>query len=183
MRLETAFLWSRHAFCYAISGMDIPPIRRVNPTNQPPDEVPRVYSAPRRFGIGTLLVVATACGVLIWLLQLLGTPPSAIISIGVFLAVVAAMQVGFGPDPRLASQCAGVVCTVGWFFYYVISRQLFDCAIMCSLPVIIGLGVAAGYCGGALVAGLFMTMEHAGKYFWRNTTSSEEPDSVWDRED
>ena len=169
--------------------MEPPPVRAVlvKPPSQP-REAQRVYSAPRRFGIGTMLWVATACGVLIWVLQLFDTPAPVIIAISIFLAVVAGMQAVFQESPRWASIITGEICVVGCFGYFMVvalldSRGGPGACILCSLPVVMGFGLVAGYCGGAVVAGFFMVMENAGNYFAERRKPKEEPVSVWDRED
>ena len=169
--------------------MKPPPIRVFPPGTKPPVQEPqRVYSAPRRFGIATMLWVATACGVLIWVLQLFDTPPPVIIAISIFLAVVAGMQAVFQESPRWASIITGEICVVGCFGYFFVvamldSRGGPDACVLCSLPVVMGFGLVAGYCGGAVVAGFFMVMENTGKYFAQRRKPKVEPVSVWDRED
>ena len=107
-----------------------------------------------------MLWVATACGLLIWALQLMDTPAPVIIAISVFLAVVAGMQAVFKESPRWASIVTGEVCVVGCFAYLWIAEIREPCAL-CSAPFVIAFGLLAGYCGGAVVAGFFMVIEKA----------------------
>ena len=160
--------------------MEIPPVRKPPPV--PPEVAhPRVYSAPRRFGIGTMLAVATACGVLIGILQLFDTPPPVIIAISVFLAIVAGMQAVFPESPRWASVATGEVCVLLCFGYMWATEIREPCAI-CSLPIVAGFGLLAGYCGGAVVAGFFMVMENAGQYFRSAGEKDQAASSIWDEE-
>lgn len=163
--------------------MEPPPIRRPPQTTGPAP--PKTYSAPRRFGIGALLGVATACAVLIWCLPVLNTPPPVIIAISVFLAIVAGVQAVFKESLRWASIIAGEVCAVGCFTYITVVQVVRGVnPILCGVvPFVLLLGLIAGYCGGAMVAGFFLVTENAAKYFARGEEkgASETP-SIWDAE-
>lgn len=159
--------------------METPPVR-TSPAPKPPAHVPqRVYSAPRQFGIATMLWVATACGLLIWALQLVDTPPPVIIAISVFLAVVAGMQAVFKESPRWASVITGEVCVVGCFGYLWIA-EIREPFALCVAPFVISFGLLAGYCGGAVVAGFFMVVENVSNHFARNAETEQPATSVWD---
>ena len=89
------------------------------------DDLPHEAGFPRRFGIGTLLVVTTMFGVLFAGLQALGCPP-----IVFFLALLFFTAVGLGQaflfggkHPRRASVIVGAVFVAGWFFLVVLLLQ------------------------------------------------------------
>ena len=126
-----------------------------------------------------MLAVATACGLLIWLLQQFDTPPPVIIAISVFLAIVAGTQAVFHESPRWASIAAGEVCVILCFGYMWVAELREPCAI-CALPFVIVFGLLAGYCGGAVVAGFFMVMENAANYLAERRSDRQPARSVWD---
>ena len=69
---------------------------------------------PRRFSIGTLMILVTAFAVLFSLLKVLHAPPTVFAGISIFFAWIAACQVLLfkGKNPRLASIVGGLV--FGW---------------------------------------------------------------------
>ena len=159
--------------------MEIPPIREVPPKSPPLPAPQRVYAAPRRFGIGTMLWVATACGCLIWALQQFDTPAPVIIAISVFLAVITGMQAVFKDSPRWASIITGEICVLGCFGWLALV-EIREPFVVCMLPFVIAFGLLAGYCGGAMVAGFFMVIETTSDYLARRKESEPPAPSVWD---
>src|SRR5688572_9620274 len=74
----------------------------------------KVYSVPRRFGIGTIMGVALACALFVSAMQMLEAPPLAIVVTAVFLAIIAGCQAIFTTTPRSASITTGIACTAVW---------------------------------------------------------------------
>ncbi len=129
----------------------------------------KVYSVPRRFGIGTIMGVAVACALFVSTMQMMGAPPLAIGIVATFLFIVGACQAIFMKMPRLASIVAGIVCMNIWV---VLTTQpgLFGAPISEWFEAIVPLslaGVIVGYLGGALVASVFLVMEKLVKLFQR----------------
>jgi hypothetical protein len=121
---------------------------------------PQVYSVPRRFGVGTIMGVATAYALLLWGMQQLDWPPSAIIINGVFLTLVGVMQVVWTKSPRWASMLVGGVCFLGVFLFPQIGFDFDPCTVVGLFVA----GLAYGYLGGALVAGVFLVMDMATRW-------------------
>lgn len=140
------------------------------PTPTPPP--PRVYGAPRRFDLATLLSVSTASALLFGVLRLLGAGPWGFFLISAFLTWVALAQAVLygGKRPRLASLWAGgAVGLVGacwlsqnnlpwqwsllrgpWDFFLL----LFGLVVSCSCGF--AFWAFLGYLAGALIAGVFL---------------------------
>ena len=77
---------------------------------QQPRKRKEQVGVPRRFGIGTLMILVTAFAVLFSLLKVLHAPPTVFAGISIFVAVVAACQVLLfkGKKPT-----QGVICGRG----------------------------------------------------------------------
>jgi hypothetical protein len=117
-----------------------------------------VYSVPRRFGIGTIMGVATAYAMLLWGMQQLDWPPVVIIFNGVFLTIIGVMQVVMTKTPRWASMLTGAVSVLGMSLAtgYVQRWIFFD---PCNVVWVIPGGLIYGYLGGVLVAGVFLVID------------------------
>jgi len=93
----------------------------MNNTSNAESTHPKVYSAPRRFDIFTLMVVTVAYAFLFMLTSMAGTfdrnlPVWISTFIGLFLAYVAVAQLFLfkGESPRLASMVAGITAVAFW---------------------------------------------------------------------
>ena len=120
------------------------------------------YGVPRRFGIGTMLVVTAAYGALLAILRLAGWPPIAIVVVLVFISLVGLGQmVLFGSKrPREASIVTGAVLLPVIVLIWTGQASRHDptssiCGLVCAFP----LGGAAGYLAGGVVAGVFLVMD------------------------
>lgn len=138
----------------------------IDRTSEAESTHPRVYSAPRRFDIFTLMVVTVAYAFLFMLTSALGTieknlPVWISTFIGLFLAYVAVAQLFLfkGQYPRLASILAGITAVAFWLLMFVVrlSNPIvapYDLAwgALCSCIM----GVPIGYLAGATVGGVFL---------------------------
>ena len=128
----------------------------------------RVYGAPRRFGIGTLLIVTTAFAVAMAILTALGVPSVAVVVILTFVALVGVSQAVLfgGTKPRLASAIAGFGA-LELFVLTAISLELLRdgrasaigqefCSGTCVCAIY---GPILGYATGGMVAGLFLVTD------------------------
>lgn len=133
-----------------------------SPNERPPRDAP--FGVPRRFGIGTILIITAAFGLLLSLLQACGAPTFAVWFVIIFVSLIGLGQMTlFGGDrPRKASIVTGAVClplmtsaTVALFR----SRPAlsFETALGIFHSLIYGAGL--GYLAGGLVAGVFLIMD------------------------
>jgi hypothetical protein len=138
----------------------------LNASSNAESTLPKVYSAPRRFDIFTLMVVTVAYAFLFMLASLVGTINktasvwfSAVI--GLFLAYVAVAQVFLfqGKSTRLASMVAGVTAVAIWLLVVVVR---FSDAMYAPYQLAWGIfcscvwGAGMGYLAGATVGGVFL---------------------------
>lgn len=134
-----------------------------------PPPQPQV-GVPRRFDIGTMMILATVFAVLFGILIMLNVPTSSFVYIAIFIAGVAISQMLLfkGKDPRAASIIAGSV-----IFYLLMvfvclttdSRE-FPRELISSFSGILPLLVIGGFLGyivGGLFAGGFMIRKKLGK--------------------
>jgi drug/metabolite transporter (DMT)-like permease len=137
------------------------------PRPRQPVEPARV---PRRFGVGTLLLLVTLYGLLFSLLQATGAPAAVYLVVAGFLTIIALAQMLLfeGKKPRLASFLAGGVCGSVLALCGAIvdasfgHRQSPDLLFESFL-----VGGLLGYATGCLLAGVFLFL---------NTFRKREPD-------
>lgn len=129
----------------------------------------RPVGVPRRFGVGSLLVVTAAFAILLGAMKSLQVDPIVMGLVAAFIAVVGAGQAVLfgGKVRRTASMIAGMLfpLVVGFpvFVYAVVARGRlsgyeFGIAFVSILPWCV-LGVPAGYVAGVLAAGVFLAIE------------------------
>jgi hypothetical protein len=148
------------------AGLPLPPVMATvvdEPAPWAPGR-PQV-GVPRRFGIGTLMILTTAFAVMFSLMKVLGTLPEVFSCVSIFVAGVAACQVLMfqGKNPRKASFVGGYivggVLAVGfaifWGVYWREADQFFR-ALIVGLPLAALLGGPFGYLAGCVVAGIFL---------------------------
>jgi hypothetical protein len=141
------------------------------------------FGVPRRFGIGTIMIITAAFGVLLSSLQALGAPPGVVWFVVIFVSLIGVGQMLlFGArQPRRASIIRGAVClplmtltTLSLNGPRGPNREA-PCAFCAA--VIFGGGF--GYLAGGVVAGVFLVMdaiEHAlGRARPRNTFTPKSP--------
>ena len=134
---------------------------------QPPADHPagnEPFGVPRRFGIGTILVVTTAFGLLLSLLQALGAPPGVVWFVIVFISLVGLGQMLlFGAkQPRLASIVVGAVCLPLMTFATLVfssPRGVHGEEAACTTIAAAIFGGGFGYLAGGVVAGVFLVMD------------------------
>lgn len=132
------------------------------PANHPDDNEP--FGVPRRFGIGTILVVTTAFGLLLSLLQALGAPPGVVWFVIAFVSLVGLGQMLlFGAkQPRMASIVVGAIClplmTFATFVFASPRGADSEEAVCVTFAAAI-FGGGFGYLAGGVVAGVFLVMD------------------------
>lgn len=132
------------------------------PADHPAGDEP--FGVPRRFGIGTILVVTTAFGLLLSLLQALGAPPGVVWFVIVFVSLVGLGQMLlFGAkQPRKASIFVGMIglplmTAVTLVFFSPRGIHVDEEFCMTFAAAIFGAGF--GYLAGGVVAGVFLIMD------------------------
>ena len=121
------------------------------------------YSFPRRFGLGTLLIVTLAFGILTALCRWFEWPAWLVLGILLFFGLVSAAQFALDRAPREASVLTGSVVLAGCFFALRAANDQ-RMAWFTSLDVVFFVATCAffgglvGYCTGTLVGSVFMFM-------------------------
>jgi hypothetical protein len=121
---------------------------------------------PRRFGIGTMMILTAAFALLFGVLKTFGADPAVFAAISIFIAGVAACQAVLfkGKNPRLASFVGGIlvlslIAVVG---VPVDCHQeglgLLQTVVFTVLAVILSalLGGPLGYAAGCVAAAIFL---------------------------
>lgn len=127
---------------------------------RPPE---RVYHVPRKFGIGSLLVVVTLFAVIFAVMRFFMVPPVWMGVVGLQLVASGGMQWAMIKHPRLASAIAGAVLLPIALVVMAIWEGDADDAMdmVAATPCTAIPGAFCGYCAGTLIAGVFMLMEFA----------------------
>lgn len=122
------------------------------------------FGVPRRFGIGTILVVTTAFGLLLAALRALGAHPGVVAFVVAFISLVGAGQMLLfrGVQPRKASIVAGtfslpLLTIVAWVLRN--PRPPGFGGFPCFVVTAALLGGACGYLAGGVAAGVFLIMD------------------------
>lgn len=122
------------------------------------------FGVPRRFGIGTILIVTAAYGVLLAILRLARWDPGAIFwALGFISAVGLGQMLLFNAKrPREASIVTGAIMFPLAILGVVLTYEThpYDhmqslCGLVCAIPF----GAIAGYLAGGVVAGVFLVMD------------------------
>lgn len=122
------------------------------------------FGVPRRFGIGTILIVTAAYGVLLAILRLARWDPAAIFwALGFISAVGLGQMLLFNAKrPREASIVTGAIALppaiLGTLLTYDTrpnNPMESFCGLVCAVPF----GAVAGYLAGGVVAGVFLIMD------------------------
>lgn len=146
-------------------------------------------SAPRRFGMGTLILVVVATSVFFAAARWLAAPPTLSLLTGSFLTVIGGLQMLMNRVPRAASVGTGAVLlplilAATWTASGAGAPP--RVTMMMATPadiVFVGahvavVGAICGYIGGALVAGLFLVSDRATRLL-RNWKDVRRPTSTW----
>jgi hypothetical protein len=134
-----------------------PPVLLPAPLGEP-------VGVPRRFSIGTMMILVTAFAVLFGVLKMAGASPAVFSAISLFIGGVAASQALLfkGEVPRLASFVGGIVMflLIGgtWLVVRHCTTTFPDRGIVNLVGSLIGVGIASMFCGGPLgyVVGCFV---------------------------
>jgi hypothetical protein len=157
------------------------------------------FGVPRRFGVGTILVITAAFAGLLALLRLLAAPPLQVGFWIVFITLVGLGQAVLyrGRQPRLASIVSGAVCLPALIVVAMLRDRAqgnsYDNPFeFCTLIGGVLAGTACGYLAGGIVAGVFLVMDAVEKFlakrFPRRTEETNEetalaavvvPELVW----
>jgi hypothetical protein len=148
-------------------GAGLPPVVATlvdGPSHRPPR--PQV-GVPRRFGIGTMMLLATMFAVLCAVLKTIGAPPLVFGQIAAFFAGVALCQMLLfrGRNPRKASLVGGALTGVIVASAFLLSATVFVFAgrdekvFIEAIPLALMLflfGAPLGYLAGLLTAAVFL---------------------------
>jgi hypothetical protein len=144
-------------------------IELVDPlANRPPGPVP--YGVPRRFGVGTIMVVTAAFAGLLALMRLLEISPFLVGFWVIFISIVGVGQAVLfqGLQPRKASTVTGAaglpLLVLVALLREIASRDNssadgFACVLFGAVPV----GAFFGYLAGGVAAGVFLVMDAVDK--------------------
>ena len=133
-----------------------------------PKPLPAPVGVPRRFSIGTMMILTTAFAVLFGVLKTFGVPPIAFAAISIFIGGVGACQslLFKGKRPRLASFVGGIImfgllAVVGLLVACFVDRpllSLFYIMILMGVTTVLTavIGGPLGYIVGCLVAAIFL---------------------------
>ncbi len=139
----------------------------------------KIYSAPRRFDLSTILAVTAAYSVGLAMLRGFDTPPPVMLYFAIFITIVGVAQAMLfgGNKPRLASVLTGIVLSflgmlllplVGSFHIGSFSEQ-----IAFALLMSVFLGPLFGYLAGTLVGGVFLVADKLRNHLSRHNTDTE----------
>lgn len=146
--------------------------------------MPAAFGVPRRFGIGTLLVVTAAYGALLTVLRAMDWPRGVIAAFVGFISLIGLgqMLLFHARRPRKASIVTGAVCVplAQLLVYSLLAIRdrgdlrfwLDDGKLLVWLLYSIVLGAAAGYLAGGVVAGVFLVMDAVERAIANNRTSA-----------
>jgi len=129
----------------------------------------KIHAVPRRFGMGTLLVVSLAFGGLSMLLRWVQPPPVAVFLVLLYVMLIGLLQFLLHGAPRQASMIAGaffvLVFGLGSEMYSNFSMTLGLSDMMFHAAGWVLGGAIAGYITGVLIGTVFMTMSGAEALF------------------
>jgi predicted phage tail protein len=156
--------------------------RRGGRASREPPPAARVYQVPRRFGLGSLLVVtAFFCG-LFAVMRFFRMPPLMMGYFGAQIVAAGVMQFILPKSPRGASALTGAillpVLTIAYIAYH--DGTLGPDDLIESLFCTVTGGALLGYSAGVLIAGVFMVMQVADEMISRKKTDDPEKGSPSD---
>jgi hypothetical protein len=153
-----------------------------NRSRQLPAAATKLYSAPRRFDLFTIMIVTAAYAVLLSLMSALRFPPVASACVAVFVTIVAVGQAIFGNNsPRLVSVLSGMVayflCTVSLPYVFDERFDIGGPGELIAFAIIFSLlfGGILGYVAGVLVGGVFLVADVLRQRYGRPDDESESP--------
>lgn len=122
-------------------------------------DVPKVYSAPRRFDLATMFVAMILYSLLFGGLTAIGVDGIAILVLAGWILGIAVSQAALfhGAQPRVASAIAGgFMMLVLVFLGNALFGSLTFWVAIIGLFISVFFGTALGYMSGTLVGGLFL---------------------------
>jgi hypothetical protein len=124
------------------------------------------YSFPRRFGLGTLLVLTFAFGTLTAFCRWQQWPEEVVLGVLLFFGLVSAAQFTFVRAPREASVLTGsIVLAGGLLAWRAMNNPRLPWFMRLDISFFTAFGALAGgfvgYCTGTLVGGVFLLMARA----------------------
>jgi hypothetical protein len=123
----------------------------------------KLYSAPRRFDLFTIMIVTAAYALLLSSMSALRFPPIASVFVAAFITIVGVGQAVLfgGRQPRLASAVSGTVAYfVGWVCFALMEPSWgMGYMIIPGLLMSGILGSPLGYLAGVLVGGVFLVAD------------------------
>lgn len=127
-----------------------------------------VYSVPRRFGTGTLLLATTVFAVLFAILQYARARPEEMFFYTAFVGTVSVSQMVFERSPRWASILAGgVYLPLSMVVIPAVrGRQVWRGVANVDVGELVVIGLCVGYIGGALIAGIFLGCDFTNRLFF-----------------
>jgi hypothetical protein len=132
-----------------------------------------VYSVPRQFGTGTMLLATTLFAMLFAFLNWAQVRPYQLFFYASFVATVCAAQMFLPRTPRWASMAAGAFfLPLSILSYDRLGRQWrlsTDDSLSMLATALIGLVI--GYLGGTLIAGIFLISDYVMTFFTRGRIS------------
>jgi putative addiction module component (TIGR02574 family) len=147
--------------------------KRSQSANPPTTTSQKLYSAPRRFDLYTIMIVTAAYAILLSGLSALRYPPVVSCYVAAFFTLVAIGQALLfgGSRPRPASVYTGMVA---WFlgtFGYVFLDPHFDFFSFLPAGIVFSLlfGGILGYIAGVLVGGVFLVADVLRQRYGRET--------------
>jgi putative addiction module component (TIGR02574 family) len=150
-----------------------------NRSRPQPAAASKLYSAPRRFDLFTIMLVTAAYAVLLSLMSAVRFPPVVSCYVAAFITVVAIGQALLSglSMPRAASVYTGMVayffCTISYAF---VDRR-FELSQAIPMGILFGLlfGGILGYLAGVLVGGVFLVADVLRQRYGRQDDDSESP--------
>ena len=145
------------------------------PNNRLADIRHKTYRVPRRYGIGTVLIVIAAFSVMLGVLRLLGAHPIlSCIIIGLFVVVAIAQLIG-PESPRKASMIGGALYVLVVGIVLSVMSPGGGVVVLLALIIATPIGALLGYVAGGLLASIFLCIDAASKL--RNSKASDTSES------
>lgn len=131
-------------------------------THRPLHSVSKLYSAPRRFDLATMMAVTLAYALLFGAFRLAGIQATGVVLAAGFITCVGVSQAVLfrGKKPRLSSVLVGAVCLLG---VYVVDIAIRDTLLAPDLAATLMwfavLGAILGYFAGVAVGTVFLVSD------------------------
>ena len=137
------------------------------------------FGVPRRFGIGTILVITTAFGLLLALLRALGAHPVLVAFVVALVSLIGAGQMLLFGGKRPCA--ASIVVGMGGLPFLTVVATLIDGSNLRRVDPSVWmrftlLGAIVGYVIGSGVASVFLFMDAIERFLgrWRGETKDDE---------